>query len=353
MFHLLPIFTRSALRALAGLLLSPLVGESAGVLRPKVVIVATFEIGADTGDKPGEFQFWVERLGLTNSLEVPGLDHPVRFANRDLLGVVSGTTVRAGLQLMALAQDPRFDFSRSYWLINGIAGVDAENASVGSAAWARWVVDGDIAYEIDSREAPADWPYGLVPVGGKKPNEIARDAPWAPKPMAWRLNPSLVSWAYGLTKDTVIPETEAARVHRARFTNSPAGSAPPRVLLGESLGSCRYWHGAVMTKWANEWTKLHTGGAGDFVMTNMEDQGLAAALERLAAAGKVDFQRVLFLRTGSNYSGPHPGQTSAESMTEEYSGMEPALESAYLAGSKVAKELAANWERYSVTPPGM
>jgi purine nucleoside permease len=345
--------TCNSLRVLATLTgLAAAVLPAAGeVIRPKVVVVATFEIGADTGDKPGEFQFWVERLGLTNALAVPGLDRPVRFAGGDVLGVVSGTTGRAGLQLMALAQDPRFDFRRAYWLVNGIAGVDAENASVGSAAWARWVVDGDIAYEIDSREAPADWPYGLVPIGGKKPNEIAQDAPWAPKPMAWRLNPGLVNWAHELTKDTVIPETDAARAHRARFTNSPAGAAPPRVLLGESLGSSRYWHGAVMTKWANEWTRLHTGGAGDFVMTNMEDQSLAAALERLAGLGKVDFQRVLFLRTGSNYSGPHPGQTSAESMTEEYSGTGPALESAYLAGSRVVKELVAHWERHAETIP--
>jgi purine nucleoside permease len=318
---------------------------------PKVVVVATYELGADTGDKPGEFQFWVERAHLTNSLAVPGVDRPLRWRDDGVWGAVSGTTVRAGLQMMALLHDPRFDFRETYWLVNGIAGVDAENASIGSAAWSRWVVDGDIAYELDSREAPADWPYGVVPVGGKKPNEIPRNAEWAPKPLAWKLNPALVNWAYGLTKDLVIPETEAAKAHRARFTATAAGQAPPRVLLGESLGSCRYWHGAVMTKWANDWTRLHTGGEGDFVMTNMEDQGLAAAFERLGKLGKLDFQRVLFLRTGSNYSGPHPGQTSAESMTEEYSGTEPALESAWLAGSRVVNALVAGWDRYQQTPP--
>ncbi|HMO66942.1 MAG TPA: purine nucleoside permease, partial [Verrucomicrobiota bacterium] len=125
-----------------------------------------------------------------------------------------------------------------------------------------------------------------------------------------RRRPGLVNWAYELTRDAVTPEADAARAHRARFTNSPAGAAPPRVLLGESLGSDRYWHGAAMTRWANDWTRLHTGGEGDFVMTNMEDHALAAALDRLAALGKGDFQRVLFLRTGSNYCGPHPGQTS-------------------------------------------
>ena len=31
----------------------------------KVVIVTTFEVGADKGDKPGELQLWAEREDLT------------------------------------------------------------------------------------------------------------------------------------------------------------------------------------------------------------------------------------------------------------------------------------------------
>jgi purine nucleoside permease len=40
-------------------------------------------------------------------------------------------------QLMALLLDPRFDFTKTYWLFTGISGVDPQVASVGSAAWAR------------------------------------------------------------------------------------------------------------------------------------------------------------------------------------------------------------------------
>jgi len=322
-----------------------------GLIRPKVVVIATFEIGQDTGDKPGEFQLWAEREKLGNPVTVPGVDHPVLSNDAGVYGVVSGTTVRSAMQIMALMSDPRFDFSKTYFLINGIAGVDPENASSGSAAWARWVIDGDIAYEIDSREASSEWPYGIVPIGGKKPNQIPEDAPWAPKPMAWKLNPQLVNWAYELTKDTVIPDTDVAKKHRAKFTAWKPAQEPPKVILGDSFGSCRYWHGITMTKWANDWTKLYTDGEGDFVMSNMEDQGIAAALDRLSKMGKVDFQRVLFLRTGSNFCMPHPGQTTAESMTEEYSGTEPALESAYLAGSKVVHQLISGWDQYEATIP--
>ncbi len=327
------------------------VSDAAEPIRPKVLVVATFEIGADTGDRPGEFQFWAEREHLTNSLAIPGVDHPLRFNDAGVYGAVSGTTVRSALQIMALVNDPRLDLTHTYWLVNGIAGVDPENASVGSAAWSRWIVDGDIAYEIDSREAQADWPYGIVPIGGKRPNEIPGDAAWAPKPMAWKLNPTLVNWAYALTKDVPLKDTEMAKAHRSKFSAWPAAQAPAKVLLGESLGSCRYWHGTTMTKWANDWTKLHTHGEGDFAMTDMEDQGIANALDRLAKLGKVDFQRVLFLRTGSNYCCPHPGQTSAESMTEEYAGNLPALESAYAVGSKVVHELVKDWSRYETQIP--
>jgi purine nucleoside permease len=38
----------------------------------KMVIVTMFEVGNDTGDTPGEFQFWVEREHLDEKLAFPG-----------------------------------------------------------------------------------------------------------------------------------------------------------------------------------------------------------------------------------------------------------------------------------------
>ena len=119
----------------------------------RAVIVTTFEIGADTGDTAGEFQLWVEREHLTETIEFPGGVHPLR-ANPEhtVIGMVCGTTlVNATASVMALGLDPRFDLTKAYWLINGIAGVDPHDASIGSAAWARYVV-GDVTRYIDPRE---------------------------------------------------------------------------------------------------------------------------------------------------------------------------------------------------------
>jgi purine nucleoside permease len=342
----------SSLRSFALVLITAgSVAGAAELIRPRVVVVVTFEVGADTGDQPGEFQFWVERERLDGTLTVPGLDHPVRFNADGVYGVVSGTTSRAGLQLMALVLDPRFDFRRSYWLINGIAGVDPGIASEGSAAWAQHVIDGDIAYEIDSREAPPDWPYGIMALGNKTPLQEPTIPAWAPKPMSWTLNPALVAWAYALTRETILADSPEAKAHRALYTTFPAAQAQPRVLLGDSFASDRYWHGARIQRWANDWTRLYTRGAGRCAMTNMEDHGLASALTRLEGMGRMDFKRVLFLRTGSNFSQPPEGQSAAQSMVAEYAGMLPALEAAHRVGSPVVYELVRNWARYEEGTP--
>ena len=325
--------------------------NAAEAIRPKVIVVTTFEVGADTGDAPGEFQFWAVREHLTGSISVPGLDHPVLFNDKGVYGVVSGTTVRCGLQIVALCTDPRFDLTHSYWLVNGIAGVNPHVATEGSAAWAAHVIDGDIAYEIDTREAPADWPYGIMALGNKTPMTRPVIPDWAPKPMAWTLNPALVKWAYGLTKSVELADSDEARAHRAQYTGFPAAQAAPVVVIGDSFASCRYWHGARMQKWADDWTRLYTNGEGTCAMTNMEDHGIANALTRMDALHKVDFQRVLFLRTGSNFSMPPAGQSAAESMVAEYAGMVPALEAAYRVGSPVVHTIVDDWDRFFESPP--
>ena len=125
-----------------------------------------FERGADTGDAPGEYQFWVERDKLDRVFPFPQGYHDLRMNREGVLGVLTGVgTARAASTIMALGLDPRFDLTKAYWLVAGIAGIDPADGSLGSAAWAEWVVDGDLAYEIDAREIPASWKTGFVPLG--------------------------------------------------------------------------------------------------------------------------------------------------------------------------------------------
>lgn len=307
----------------------------------RVVLVTMFERGNDTGDTPGELQLWVEREKLTETLPFPAGIRPLRTnRERSVLAVVTGQGVaNAAATITALGMDTRFDLHRAYWLVAGIAGVDPEDASLGSAAWARFVLDGDLAYEIDSREIPADWPFGRMAIGAPRPGASPSQDRGTSEFIVFRLNRRLAEWAYQLTKDTALPDTDSMKEQRAAFSSMPNAKRPPFVLLGDSLGSSTYWHGERLTAWANDWMRLWTKGEANFVMTNMEDNGTAMALRKLSAAGRADHQRLLVVRSASNYSRPAPGQSVTQSRSAPSAAYLPALESAYLVGSKVLREL--------------
>ncbi len=333
-----------------------LIGAAGAQGRPwavRAVIVTTFEVGADTGDVPGEFQLWVEREKLTEVVDFPGGVRALR-ANPEhtVIGMVSGTTlVNATASMMALGLDPRFDLTRAYFLINGIAGVDPNVASVGSAAWARYVV-GDVAREIDPRDAPAEWAYGLFPVGahGPKPDALPTGTPM--RSNLYALNAGLAQWAYGQTKDLKLGDDAKVAEFRAGFTGFPQAQRPPFVLMGDTFASDYYWHGRVMNGYAEDWVKLWTGGTGTYAMTEMEDSGFMEALERLGRMGRVDPRRVMVLRAGSNYDMPRPGHTAVESLTAPYIGGRLALESAWLCGSTVLHRILADWGTMVGRVPG-
>jgi len=319
----------------------------------RAVIVTTFEIGNDTGDTPGEFQFWVEREHLDQSIDFPGGTRPLRTnADHTVLGMVSGTTlVNATASMMALGLDPRFDLTHAYILINGIAGVDPADASVGSAAWATYVV-GDVTRYIDPREAPKDWPYGFFPIGGHAPNPTeVPPAPWM-RSNLYELNSKLVDWAFGQTRNLKLADDPVVAQYRVTFTGFPNAQRPPFVLKGDTFASDYYWHGTSSTQFANDWVKLQTGGKGNFVMTEMEDSGYMNAIERLGHMHRVDPRRVMVLRSGSNFCMPRPGHTAVESVTAPYIGTRVALESAWLTGSTVLHYLVSHWDTTAGHIPG-
>lgn len=223
-------------------------------------------------------------------------------------------------------------------------------ASVGSAAWARWVVQGDTLREFDDREIPAGWPYGLFAIGAGEPNRLPHDAnsfggmtEVGTLGMALKLNRGLADWAYDLTKAVEIPDTPVLQKERAAWKGFSNAQRPPSVLMGETLGSTRYWHGAGRTRWAEDWVKLWTGGEGVFAMTNMESQSLAGAMNVAAKAGLVDLQRMLVLRTASNPSQPPPGVSATATVGDEGPGQIAAYEANYRVGDPVVRELLRHW----------
>jgi purine nucleoside permease len=335
---LLIVFTMHGLR---------LTAES-GPIPVKVVVVAMFEVGEDTGDMPGELQYWVERDHLDRVFPLPAGYHAVRMNGEGEMAVLTGQgTAHAASTIMAVGLDPRFDFTHAYWIIAGIAGGSPDQISLGSAAWARWVVDGDLGYEIDPREMPADWSTGYIPLRKARPFE---QSPAPQDGQVYKLNAGLAEWAYNLTHAVPLADTERLKSIRARFDGA-AAQLPPQVVMGDEVSGSTYWHGKLSDAWASEWLRYFTGGEGKFATTAMEDTGTLQSLEYLARAGRVDKSRVMVLRTVSNYDRQPRDMDAAASLASQrigtYSAYLPSLEAAYAVGHTVVNELLTHWPKYA------
>jgi purine nucleoside permease len=87
-------------------------------------------------------------------------------------------------------------------------------------------------------------------------------------------------------------------------------------------------------------------------ISDCEDAGACIAFQRLAQMGRVDFNRLLILRTACNFTVPPKGVTAEKSLfgdtVSDSSGVAylPALEADYRVGSVVALRLLEGWDRY-------
>lgn len=332
-------------------------------LKPRVVIVAYFEIGKDQGDKPGELQSWVEREHLDRTISVPGMFNPV-YANRDgtIIAFKAGPlSINPAVNIMALGASPQFDLRHSYWLLQGIGGVTPVHGTIGSAVWTDFVVDGDAVREIDGRELPPGWDTGFYPLMSDRPYPQPRvPADSEDDARRWTgphlhassrhdvvmLNPALARWALASTRNITPVENKTLSEERARYVGFQEARKPASVTIGGSLSTERFWIGALMDGWANHWMSYMTDGRATMVTTAQNDIGSLVALLSLSRAGRADADRVLLLRTTSNFDRPPPGMTLTAFLSAEqhgaYTGFDAAIEDLYRIGAPVVHRMVAH-----------
>ena len=322
-----------------------------------MVIVTTWEDVVGGKDMGGELHAWRTRWPLNTALPFPVGVHPLQYDRRThVLAVLTGmATARAAASVMALGMDPRFDLSHAYWIVTGTAGVDPKVASAGSAAWARWVVDGDLAQELDARDMPPDWPVGVIPYERAKPFEQPPPAIHTDSAnVAYALNPGLVDWAFGRTRAIALRDDPTLQRLRAPYEG--AAARPPFVLEGDGLMSARTWYGEHLNDWAERWVDYWTAGKGVFAMSAEEDTGIMQALTLLAGGRRVDLRRVLILRAASDYTIGPEGVSAAEFLAKEthdgFPATAEALDALYAVASPVARALADDWAHTRNAIPG-
>lgn len=293
-----------------------------------------------------EGQVWIDNLKLDQTVPIVGLssDYPTVHCNADDVCQVTTGMGHANVaaSTMAILLSGKFDLRHTYFLIAGIAGIDPGQGTLGSAAWARYLVDYGISWEIDAREMPSGWHDGYLGIftsgPGVKPSFDYRTE-------LFQIDETLLQKILSLTKDAPLVDAPEAQAYRALYPDAPANQ-PPTVVQCDTAAGDTWFHGRYLGERATLWTSTLTDGKGTYCTTQQEDNATLNALTRGSQAGLVDLRRVAVLRTASNFDRPHPGQTAFESLTASSGGFGPAIANLYAAGGPFVAEVVQHWHAW-------
>ncbi|CAM2157142.1 Purine nucleoside permease [Pararobbsia alpina] len=295
-----------------------------------------------------EGQVWLDNLGPWQQITVPGLspDYPTVSCNRqDVCVMTTGMGhANAAASLMALTFSPKFDLRKTYFMIAGIAGIDPQQGTVGSAAWAKWLVDFGIQWEIDGREIPPGWTTGYLGINTTSPTQ---KPPLDYRTEVFQLNGKLADIAYGLSKHVTLTDDAQAIAARAKYPNAPA-NLPPTVIQCDTLAGDTWWSGNDLGQRARDWTKILTDNKGTYCTTQQEDNATYEALTRAATVNRVDLSRVAALRAGSDFDRPYPGQSASDNLLNYASqgGFTIAIQNLYLTGNPLVQDIVNHWSEW-------
>lgn len=303
-------------------------------LAPKVLVISMFK---------HEATHWLEGAKLDIKTPIPGLSEEFPDLSCNASGLCLVTTsmgyANAASSISALVHSDKLDLSHTYFLIAGIAGIDPADGTVGSAAWARYVIDGGLQWEVDARSLPEGWTTGLFGMYSKAPGEKPKSHYGTE---VYHLDDALVDKAYALSKNVVLADGDDAKAYRALYPAAPANAAPA-VSICDTVSGDTWWHGKAMSDAINAWAKMMTDGAANYCTTQQEDNATLTALKRGAVMGRLDFKRIAVLRTASNFDQEHPGQLPSDSLNANSGGFMPSLDNAYRVGSALTDAIIGDW----------
>lgn len=266
-------------------------------------------------------------------------------ADGDICQITLGEAeINAATTVASLVRFPRFDLTSTYIYIAGIAGVNPEVATICSVTFARYAVQVALQYEFDPREIPANFSYGYIPLGSTEnfayPTSIYGTE-------VFEVNQDLQKLAAGFARRATLNDSDAAIAYRAQYAASPAyaaGAAPPAVYECDVATSDVYYSGTLLSTGFGNYTTLVTNGTGVYCTTAQEDNASLEALLRAAVERRVDYARIIVMRTASDFDRPWPGEAATTNLWwADQGAFEPSVRNIYLAGREVIKGILDGW----------
>lgn len=307
-------------------------------IKVKVFVGSMFEIGQNTGDKAGEFQFWYERyFTKSQPITVKGALSPVYCNDDGVCGSVLGMgKVASSASVQAIILDPRFDMSQTYFVLSGVAGTPPQQGTIGDVNWGSWLIDYDLGHRWAPEEGEKDAPVFMPRKGYEKIR-------------VFQLNPTLTAWAMKLTANTALKDSESARDYRMRYPQDAARKSPS-VHSGTHMTGDTFFHGPGLSAEAQYIAKLY--GADDYMITEMEAAAIAQVINRTLGD-----QRILSLRGSVNFDQGNPNETTLEHLDpapgQTAGGFAETVENITTVGGQMVDYIVSHWSDWENGVPAL
>lgn len=298
-------------------------------IKVKVFVAAMFEIGENSGDKAGEFQFWYQKyFSKSQAIKVKGAHRPVYCNDSGVCGAVLGMgKVASSSSMQAILLNSHFDFDTAYFVLSGVGGTPPNKGTIADVTWGSWLID----YDLGHRWAPEEGEPGAPVFMPRKGYENIR---------LYQLNKELVQWAYNLTSKVKLIDSPSAQAYRMRYSD-PQARRSPKVLVGTHMTGDTFFHGPGLSKEAQFISELY--GADDYISTEMEAAAITQVISRLYGTN-----RILSLRGSVNFDQGHKNESTLDHLDpapgETAGGFAETVENIVLVGSLVVDRIVTNWE---------
>jgi len=317
--------------------------KRAAKISPKVVIISMFAPEAEVWYGKKEFNL------LAQNITVPGLSPLFPQAHCDAKGdvcqIVTGESeINAASTVTAFVQSPKFNLTKSYFMIAGIAGVNPKVATLGAVTFAKYAVQVALQYEFDIRDLPNNFTSGYIGFNDYAPNEYPEEFYGTE---VFEVNEALRSVAISFASGAKLNDSSDAAAYRAKYasvSSYAAGAKAPSVVACDVATSDVYYSGDHLSEAFENTTHIWTNGSGVYCTTAQEDNASLEAIMRAAQKNMTDFSRVIVMRTASDFDRPPPGVSEIQNLLYvNQGGFPPAIQNIYLAGIKVVEGILDGW----------
>ena len=155
------------------------------------------------------------------------------------------------------------------------------------------------------------------------------------------------SKAVSFASKATLNDSTDAQAYRANYGIGTAAAQPPSVIQKacDVATSDTYFSGDLLSEALGNSLMTFTNGSGVYCTTAQEDNATLEAMVRGALAQLVSFDRIIIMRTCSDFDRPYPGEAATTNLFyANVGGFEPSIQNIYLAGVEVVNGILAEWD---------